>query len=649
MRRKRPVRYQTKSPTPEQLAAISLLWTKIDLLGKQLNRPWSAFVSIFIAYPILNFLFVQNISPLYSIFNEIFNHYTVLFFNHDAHTLPGGEAIDRYRLTVTLTSIIENLERISENVLSQVLPHYTHQEGAENILRNIDALHLDSQFARNYPRLSIEFERSLSLLTCLKQSIQGNTSMEECAIGSTHSSNFTALFEAVKPLYTHLELAQEKSYTALSYLILFSYLCGTILIQYCVTDIILSYCYPGGVWQKQPPRRTFPLTEREARKLIQTLKPIKQSLTQKSKCCTVFARYLTLPLLMLTIQMLRTDDSPPLDLAVFSFTCLLIAIINVKTGIKTYYAKQSFEQRLKEEQENIMAFTEGFEVACKINRKKTLTFSFFDIQFQSKKYDSETISGKKIARIFKNICIEQNINLLYQNKNHIAISAQTNFNASKIASIKIALEKSIKNELDSRKTQEPPLPEADPSNLASLFYYDNTTTGAGKFTPQERKDKRRHNSGAGAGAGADKNTSRDKGTAEHRIIHWGSKIYDSRKTSCSIFPILGRKQDKQALNNAHFFVTSQIDWSRVPTDMAANLKAKLTEQLEAPKLVRKKGVQGFVLWNNQERDQNARWFQAAVKLKFKGVHGDVRAYAEAEKSDDGSTLFILKGLKLKAH
>lgn len=148
-------------------------------------------------------------------------------------------------------------------------------------------------------------------------------------------------------------------------------------------------------------------------------------------------------------------------------------------------------------------------------------------------------------------------------------------------------------------------------------------------------------------------------TSSSRVIRWRSKIYDSAKSDNVVHPILGQRHDRSALAKTRFFVSDGIDWEQfkkpeqrnrtnddaLPATIKA-LKAKITAQVTVPQFIPSRGKQGIKLWNRQERDQYGAWFQTQAKIKLKGKFGAARAYAEAEQSETGETLLVVKGFSL---
>lgn len=133
-----------------------------------------------------------------------------------------------------------------------------------------------------------------------------------------------------------------------------------------------------------------------------------------------------------------------------------------------------------------------------------------------------------------------------------------------------------------------------------------------------------------------------------RVVKWKSGEFDSskydRETSLVHPRPLGNTHSESAYNNARYFIKDALDWSQVPKKITNELRNKIKDM----PFKRAKGAQGIVFWNRKELDQTGNPFTARAKLKFKGQHGDVRIFLEAEESKDG-TLLVAKGIDVKSH
>ncbi len=133
-----------------------------------------------------------------------------------------------------------------------------------------------------------------------------------------------------------------------------------------------------------------------------------------------------------------------------------------------------------------------------------------------------------------------------------------------------------------------------------------------------------------------------------RVVKWKSGEFDSskydRETSLVHPRPLGNTHSESSYNNARYFIKDALDWSQVPKKITNELRNKIKDM----PFKRAKGAQGIVFWNRKELDQTGNPFTARAKLKFKGQHGDVRIFLEAEESKDG-TLLVGKGIDVKSH
>lgn len=663
------------SPSPEQLAEISTRQRNIRRLGVQVNRPWSMLASILFTYPALSILFLQEWSPLRWAYNETFESYQTGYYQDITGMLPSYTPIDEHPTTLVFNGLITNLKKVGNEVLSHILKGFNDPENIQDIVKAMDLLNSNDHFIAEYPHLVEPFKKPRSTLIVLHQKLceflKGYSSQEKCDI-DINSKNLTELFNVVEPLYGDFktahsaaenkanEFAEEKTHITFNHFLFLTNIVVAILAQYSIIDFMLSRYRPGGIWQTPAPSPRSFLTQHETSEYNQQLQPIEDTLTKKSKRNIALARYASPLFSMLAMYMIIISSNSSIDFAVIAFSCLATAMIDWRNDANEVYKARTFQSQLSKQEHYIKNALGDLKHSIQTNKHNTLETSDFIIQFESKKYDDDIVSGKKIARFFKNCCLHHGITVIYQINNRVAIPAQSSLTQKEIATIRAALKANISDELEARRTTTPST-TYDPHQLSELFNHSSYAE-AGKTRPKKRNGKRRPSAshhadagagasasaGAGAGAGAESEVNDDQ-PQTHRVVRFPSGAYDSNNNEQDVFPLVGGKHDKHALNTARLFVTSRIDWDKVPRDIADGLQAKLDKQVQAPKLVRSKGAQGFMLWNNQERDQDNRWFQAAVKLKFKGKHGDVRAYAEAEKSGDGNTLFVIRGLKLKSH
>lgn len=127
--------------------------------------------------------------------------------------------------------------------------------------------------------------------------------------------------------------------------------------------------------------------------------------------------------------------------------------------------------------------------------------------------------------------------------------------------------------------------------------------------------------------------------------NWASGSYDSSKPNNTIHPIDGGNR----IPKNTFFILSKLkeeDFASIPGAFE-----KISAAIEKAHFAHsRKDAEGFIFIDRiQVRDTTGRFFNAEAKIKFLGLFGDLRTYAELETAVDGKVLCVIKGYQQHAH
>jgi hypothetical protein len=703
-----PSNTNSSATTPNQLAEIKSLKASINSLVKQLNSPYTMFVSIVIFPLIAEILFHER---LQTSTENFLKEEGIKLDQIDHYTSRMRDAIDKQYLEIFAWFKSQSKGTGTDRLISIV--DQSQKPGQIDKYRELKRIMIQV-----YNVCIVDKNKYLDMNNPEQYSMRMlydsmNQAYEKCLVDNN----------AVIDHLSH-EISFEWANTGIYITKIFMMIAGKTFI----IDPLFMRFFPNGIFQKPIPAQNNINQQRIAQKFILDLKTHKNNLSDVARRNVIISRYASAIILLSVVYFITTQQniSPEFLMLTLSFTAS--ALTNLFTDFKNLYYKYYLKETLKLENENIKFIFKNnpFQQAIKLEKFEGDDLSSSHIEIFSKK--------KSFIKIIKNSLFFNKIPIISHNENAIFVSANISLSSKKHA-IKDMCEKSLmrKNGIKKLKEQLVELskpcdtftyePDFDKNDLPickfelSLFILpmsedfqtiqslltkiqngDNEIqilneknnsilkiiiTGFNpikesmktlnqklreikeatiKLEQQNLKNKQKvenpdnsfssklsffsnNNNVRSNHESPDLKTSK---TPVSRIVNWRSAgaTYNSSNLGCKIKPICDHNiLDDKFLQTTKFFIRNNLNPEQFPN---ADLFKAVNNIVENNPHFGDKIVKEV----GRERNQVGNFFAYSLKIRPKGRNGgkgDMRAYAEAEINGNGEVLYTVKAVNFDAH